>query len=615
MSRAAAVPQKPKDHAGAMCPKCTGNIMLKDDMYICLQCGTVTGYAIRELPSNNQPYAPSSNRTPQRALPLKNSRKKAPPAPTETPAPEPHDCAHIQPTPTIPAELTFNHTKTCKPEPSEGGQTMQHHAATAGNPASESGADGAVQTLTTDPPPRLGPEMDPQTHRQTGAPAELQTAPENQERTEPKPQDGTRPETDEPPGIEEQAQPAAATTSDQDAQQQAVKETAPQAGTLTDNPGQIEPQPQPDQDAGQPVQPRADEPITEATEASVSHREPYDQPPADEEEPHAGTAASTKAEPPIRQHHPERETTGTPPAERGQQPEANSRPASEPAPDPTSAPIDSSAFPYGLTPEEAAQTFGNAAQAEAWFLRKRWPTGVHCPQCNSKSLNNRLVATLPAYQCRSCGNAFSMLQDTPLQGTRTPIAKWLLISHALLMNPKSPPNVNRVATEFKAGWMTVKNIREATTKSLSKGLFIYQYHPPEDPGCKGDRSHTVQPDIPNPAQGPSNHTGDQPKPATDKGEPGPAPSAPKPASAPDPRSAPDRHTPAGTKGNRAESAQTTLEELRKTIELHRENLKLQERELYQQAEAAGKEIIRVEEQLSIIQQSIAISQDWKSQPE
>ena len=615
MSTAAAVPQKPRDHAGAMCPKCTGNIMLKEDMYICLQCGTVTGYAIRELPPNDQPYAPSTNRLPPKAPPNKTAGNNPPPPPRGMPGPEPRECVHIKLTPAIPADLTVDHTKTCEPEPSEGGAIMQHHPATAQNHPPESAATRATLTPTADPAPRPSPELDPD----TAAPAETQPAPDTEKRPEPTSQRATDPETAEIPPIEDQAQPATTAASGQQAEHQAAQETAPQASTHTERPGEAEAQA--DQEASQPAQPGPEEPPGVA----VSHHDPHDRQPANEEEPNGGAAASHRVEPPIPDDHPARGTMTDRQPEEGQTREPNPDPASDPAPPPAPkpapaphpAPIERSDLPYGLTPKEAAQIFGDTAQAEVWFMNKRWPTGVHCPQCTSTALDNRLVANIPAYQCRSCGNTFSMLHDTPLQGTRTPIAKWLLISHALLMNPDSPPNVNQVATEFRTGWITVKKIRDATTESLSKGLSIYQRHPPAnpvtgtdqdpvdqrhppaDPVTGTDQDPTDQRRIPDPDQRPSRDGGDQPQPAT-------------PATTAAPRSAPDRQTRAASRGNRGESAQGTLEELCKTIELHREILRLRERELYQQAEAAGREILKVEEQLSIIQQSIAISQDWKS---
>lgn len=50
----------PKSHAGMVCPKCQGNVMLRDDTLSCIQCSTVIEYRIKFMSDSNGPYAETS---------------------------------------------------------------------------------------------------------------------------------------------------------------------------------------------------------------------------------------------------------------------------------------------------------------------------------------------------------------------------------------------------------------------------------------------------------------------------------------------------------------------------------------------------------------------------
>ena len=69
--------QPPAHHAGLICSRCQGNILLNDDELACVQCGHIECYLDRPHPELDRPYAePYSRDKPERTNP-----GPAPPAP------------------------------------------------------------------------------------------------------------------------------------------------------------------------------------------------------------------------------------------------------------------------------------------------------------------------------------------------------------------------------------------------------------------------------------------------------------------------------------------------------------------------------------------------------
>ena len=52
------------NHAGAVCPRCGGNIIMREDEAACVQCGHIAGYFDRPYPQSELPYAPPGQKEP-----------------------------------------------------------------------------------------------------------------------------------------------------------------------------------------------------------------------------------------------------------------------------------------------------------------------------------------------------------------------------------------------------------------------------------------------------------------------------------------------------------------------------------------------------------------------
>ena len=80
----------------------------------------------------------------------------------------------------------------------------------------------------------------------------------------------------------------------------------------------------------------------------------------------------------------------------------------------------------GMTLVEAVKKFSNEAEAEAWFLARRWPNGVYCPLCNSNAITERKNRKPMPYHCIPCNKDFSVKTKTFMHASKLPLSKWAL---------------------------------------------------------------------------------------------------------------------------------------------------------------------------------------------
>ena len=75
-TQAMPVTAAPPRHAGAVCPRCGGNIMMREDEAACVQCGHIAGYFDRPYPQSELPYAPPGQKEP--AVPKEQQPREEP---------------------------------------------------------------------------------------------------------------------------------------------------------------------------------------------------------------------------------------------------------------------------------------------------------------------------------------------------------------------------------------------------------------------------------------------------------------------------------------------------------------------------------------------------------
>jgi transposase-like protein len=113
-----------------------------------------------------------------------------------------------------------------------------------------------------------------------------------------------------------------------------------------------------------------------------------------------------------------------------------------------------------LTPEAVLAM--SEAEAEAVFLRLRWPaTGgePRCTRCGSEA-----YTCSDRFRCKNCGHQFTATSDTVLANSKLPISKLL---HAIALFDEDRPTVLQAAdilgVQYKTAWSLARRLGQGQT--------------------------------------------------------------------------------------------------------------------------------------------------------
>jgi transposase-like protein len=94
--------------------------------------------------------------------------------------------------------------------------------------------------------------------------------------------------------------------------------------------------------------------------------------------------------------------------------------------------------------------------------RFRWPNGVECPRCKSKTVSN--ISTQKKFECVECEYQFSVLSNTIFHDTHLPLEKWFLATY-LICESRKGHSANQMKRElgisYKTAWYLCHRIRAA----------------------------------------------------------------------------------------------------------------------------------------------------------
>jgi transposase-like protein len=94
----------------------------------------------------------------------------------------------------------------------------------------------------------------------------------------------------------------------------------------------------------------------------------------------------------------------------------------------------------------------------------RWPDGITCPRCESKSIRNSY--TRNQYDCGSCGYQFSITSGTIFHDSHLPLQKWFIAVYLMIESKKgiSANQMKRTLdVSYKTAWYLCHRIRDAMT--------------------------------------------------------------------------------------------------------------------------------------------------------
>ena len=129
-------------------------------------------------------------------------------------------------------------------------------------------------------------------------------------------------------------------------------------------------------------------------------------------------------------------------------------------------------FRKGISLIDAVQQFGDEAKAEAWFVARRWPNGIRCPECNSDAITPRKSNRLtPQYHCTGCLANFTVKTGTIMHDSKLPLSKWAIAFYLYSTNLKgvSSMKLHRdLGITQKSAWHMAHRIRETWNDETAK---------------------------------------------------------------------------------------------------------------------------------------------------
>ncbi|WP_419923602.1 IS1595 family transposase [Candidatus Poriferisocius sp.] len=118
----------------------------------------------------------------------------------------------------------------------------------------------------------------------------------------------------------------------------------------------------------------------------------------------------------------------------------------------------------GITVMDAVQMFDTEDKAEAWFVAQRWPGGMYCPHCGSKSVADVKNRKPQPWRRGDCRKHFSVKTWTMMDSSNIPLSKWAMCVYlySTNLNGVSSMKLHRdLGIGQKAAWYMANRIRQA----------------------------------------------------------------------------------------------------------------------------------------------------------
>ena len=118
---------------------------------------------------------------------------------------------------------------------------------------------------------------------------------------------------------------------------------------------------------------------------------------------------------------------------------------------------------------ELFRWFPDDATAEAWFIERRWPTGIACPHCGSiRAQTGAKHKTMP-YRCREkeCAKRFSPKTGTVMEGSKLGFQVWMIATYLMATNLKSVSSMKLhrdLNINQRSAWFLAHRLRVALSE-------------------------------------------------------------------------------------------------------------------------------------------------------
>ncbi|MYE01943.1 MAG: IS1595 family transposase [Alphaproteobacteria bacterium] len=120
----------------------------------------------------------------------------------------------------------------------------------------------------------------------------------------------------------------------------------------------------------------------------------------------------------------------------------------------------------GISMVELFNRFPDDATAEAWFVSRRWPEGIHCPHCGSCNVQTGAKHKTMPYRCREkeCGKRFSTKTGTVMEASKLGFQVWAIATYLLSTSLKSVSSMKLhrdLNINQRSAWFLAHRLREA----------------------------------------------------------------------------------------------------------------------------------------------------------
>src|SRR5947209_10689755 len=120
------------------------------------------------------------------------------------------------------------------------------------------------------------------------------------------------------------------------------------------------------------------------------------------------------------------------------------------------------------------ERFGTDEKCRAYMIELKWPNGVECPRCKSKSVST--IAERNQYYCNKCRYQFSVMSGSIFHDSHLPLWKWFLTIYLMIESKKgiSANQIGRtIKVSYKTAWYLCHRVRAAmreVSADLLKGI-------------------------------------------------------------------------------------------------------------------------------------------------
>lgn len=115
---------------------------------------------------------------------------------------------------------------------------------------------------------------------------------------------------------------------------------------------------------------------------------------------------------------------------------------------------------------ELNSRFSTDDRCRELLIRLRWPEGVTCPRCKSRTISR--LFTQGKFECADCCYQFSVTAGTVFHDSHLPLSQWFLATHLLCEAKKgmSACQVQRtIGVSYKTAWYLCHRIRAAMVRA------------------------------------------------------------------------------------------------------------------------------------------------------